>query len=111
MELNVIVLIAIFIVALVAMFYMPRLMINRAIYSVIRIFRQHDAVTILGAKTVDELDLNPKSFLEKAFRLRDYKPYALQILRNADIIQTTQDGRLYLAENHLVTSRWGNTKN
>ena len=93
------------------MFYIPRLMINRAIHSAIHILGRHNAVTIWDAKTIDELGLNPKPFMEREFKLRDYKPYALQVLRNADIIQTTEDGRLYLDEGKLPTSKWGNVKN
>lgn len=110
MGLNVIILIAIFIVAILAIFYIPRLMLNRAIYTVIRILKQHNALTTHDAKTIDELGLNPKPFMERAFKLRDYKPYALQILRNADIIQMTDEGRLYLDEGQLVTGKWGNAK-
>ena len=107
---NVLIVIAIFIVAIIALFFIPRFMINRAIHSVIFIFRQHNAVTIRDAKTMEELGLNPKPFLERAFRLRDYKPYALQILRNANVIQQTEDGRLYLDEGQLRTSKWGSTR-
>jgi len=110
MELKVVIFISIIIVAILAMFYIPRLMINRAIHAVIRILRQNNAVTIRDAKTTEELGLNPKTFMEQALKLRDYKPYALQILRNADIIQTTEDGRLYLDEDQLQTSKWGAAK-
>ena len=110
MEQSVIILIAMFIVAILAMYYIPRLMINRAIYSVIHIFRQHDAVTIRDVKTLEELGLNQKPFYERLLRLRDYKPYALKILRNAGIIQMMDDGRLYLDEGQLLTSKWGDVK-
>ena len=106
MELEVVVLIAIIIVAILAMFYIPRFMINRAIRSVIRILRGSDAVTMREAKTVEELGLAAKPFIQRAFKLRDYKPYALQILRNAGIVQATENGRLYLDEGRLQISKW-----
>ena len=104
---DVFIVIIIIIAAIGAMFFIPRFMIDRAIRSVIRIFRQHNAVTIRDAKTLEELGLDPKPFLQRAFRTRDYKPYALQILTNANIIRTLEDGRLYLDEGQLETSRWG----
>jgi hypothetical protein len=110
MEPTVVILIAIIIVAILAMFYIPRLMINRAIHSVIRILRRSNAVTIQDAKTLEELGLDPKPFMQRAFKLRDYKPYALQILRNADIVQVSEDGRLYLDEGQLQTSKWRDAK-
>jgi len=39
-------------------------------------------------------------------RGREYKITALQVLRNANIIQGTEDGKLYLSENDLLNSRW-----
>ena len=110
MEPTVVILVVIIIVAILAMFYIPRLMINRAIHSVIRILRRSNAVTIPDAKTLEELGLDPKPFMQRAFKLRDYKPYALQILRNADIVQVTEDGRLYLDEGQLQTSKWRDAK-
>ena len=88
------------------MLVLPQLFIKRAIPSVIRIFRQHNAVGVRGAKTVDELGLNPKSYMERIGRLRDYKPRALQLLIRADIIQMTEDGKLYLSEENLALTKW-----
>jgi len=85
-------------------------MINRAIYSVIRIFRQHNAVTIRNAKTLDELGLKPKPMAVVILRTRDYKLHTIQMLINANIIQVTEDGKLYLAEDQLETSKWSHVK-
>jgi hypothetical protein len=107
MELSLISLVIVFIGAILARMYIPRFMIKRAIYSVIRIFKQYNAITIRDAKTIDELGLNPKPLIDGMHNLRDYKSYALQILRTADIIRTTEDGRLYLNEGQLQTSKYG----
>jgi hypothetical protein len=40
------------------------------------------------------------------FSGRDYKITALQVLRNANIIQSTEDGKLYLSEANLSSSKW-----
>ena len=83
---DIIILVAIFIIAIGAIIFIPRLMINRAVHSVIHIFRQHNAISIREAKTIGELGLNPKPLRERSFKLRDYKPWALQIIRNANVI-------------------------
>ena len=105
-ELKAIIVIALFVISILAVVFVSRFMINRAIRSVILLFRQYDAVTVRSARTIDELGLKPKSMAGMLLRPRDYKLTTLQILMNASIIQMTEDGRLYLAEDQLETSRW-----
>jgi len=91
---------------LLAMFVLPQLRLRMAIPSVIRLFRQSNAVGIENAKTIEELGLKPKSIAQAVFSGRDYKITALQVLRNANVIQSTEDGKLYLSEENLSNSRW-----
>jgi len=91
---------------LLAMFVLPQLRLRMAIPSVIRLFRQSNAVGIKNAKTVEELGLKPKNVAQAVFSGRDYKITALQVLRNANVIQSTEDGKLYLSEENLSNSRW-----
>jgi len=86
------------------MFAIPRWLVKRAAHQVIRIFRKHNAISAKNAKTLDELGLRPRGFLDRMFRGRDYKPYALNALINAKIVHQTEDGRLYLSEDNLSTS-------
>ncbi len=107
MDINGILIIVLLVVVLLAgMFFIPQWRLRRAIHQVIRIFRDHSAVSVRDAKTVDELGLRPRGMLEGMFsvKLRDYKKYALDALMKADIIQTTDDGRLYLSEDKLFAS-------
>lgn len=102
---------AIFIVILVVLFMigvlvLPQLMVLRAIPSVIRIFRQHNAVDIKSAKTVNELGLAPRGLVERMWKPRDHKPRALQALMGANIVQMTEDGRVYLSRENLAATRW-----
>lgn len=89
---------------LVAMFIVLRWRLNRATRQVIQILREHNAIDIKNAKTVDELGLRPQGMMEGMFRGRDYKPYALSILMKAEIVQTTEDEKLYLSEDRLIAS-------
>jgi hypothetical protein len=88
------------------MFILPQLLLRRAIPSVIRIFRQGKAVGAENAKTVEELGLKPKSMTQAIFKGREYKITALEVLRNANVIQSTEDGKLYLSEENLSNSKW-----
>ena len=87
-------------------FVLPQFLIRRAIRSVMRIFEQHNAIGVKGAKPIEELGLGPKPLLQRMFKARDYKPRALQLLMRSDIVQVTEDGKLYLSEESLTTTRW-----
>ncbi len=101
--LMVIILIIVFIlVALV----LPQFMVMRSAPKVIRIFRQKNAVGAKNAKAVEELGLKQRSMIENVLRRRDYKPRALQLLLSANIVQMTEDGKLYLDEESLSMTKW-----
>lgn len=91
---------------LIVIFVLPQIMLRRAISSVIRIFRQNKAVGTQNARTIDELGLRPKSMMHAIFRGTQYKTTALLVLRNAGVIQTTEDGKIYLSEENLSRSRY-----
>jgi hypothetical protein len=91
---------------LVILFVLPQIMLRRAISSVIRTFRQSKAVDAQNARTIDELGLRPKSMIQAIFRGAQYKTTALMVLRNATVIEHTEDGKLYLSEENLSNSRW-----
>ena len=74
---------------------------RRAMFKVIEIFRQHNALGINDAKTLQELGLEERDFAQRIMRGRDFKQYALQILIKRGVIYVTEDGRLYMVENKL----------
>lgn len=91
---------------LIIIFVVPQIMLRRATSSVIRTFRQRNAVGAQNAKTIDELGLRPKSMIQAIFRGAQYKTTALLVLRNARVIESTEDGKLYLSEENLSNSKW-----
>ena len=93
------------VVAVLGFFVIPRILMKRAIRQVIRIFRQQNAIDVKTAKTVDELKLSPRSLVDGMFKGRDYKPYALEMLKRAEIVRETEDSKLYLSEENLASSR------
>ena len=94
------------VIFIVGVTVLPQLFIRRAIPSVIRTFREHNAVNIKDAKTIDKLGLQTRPMLERMWKTRDYKPRALQLLMSANIIQMTEDGKLYLSEENLAATKW-----
>jgi hypothetical protein len=101
--LMVIVLVIVFIVVALVL---PQFLVMRTAPKVIRIFRQKNAVGAKNAKPIEELGLKQRSMIENVLRRRDYKPRALQLLISANIVQMTEDGKLYLDEESLSMTRW-----
>jgi hypothetical protein len=93
-----------FIALLVIGGLVSRWRMKRAMRQVILIFREHTATSSRNAKTIDELGLSPRGMMGGMFRGRDYKQYALSLLMRSEIIQATEDGRLYLSEDKLLAS-------
>jgi len=96
------------IVVLALGMFLSRFMMTRAFTTVIKIFQRDNAINNKSARTIDELGLRPPSFTQRIFRSRDYKPQALNMLIRAEIIQTTEDGKLYLSEENLAYSKFKN---
>jgi len=105
MNTNTIFIIVIVVIAVLGLFVIPRILVKRAVNQVISILRQHNATSAKTAKTVDELKLAPRSFFEGMLKVRDYKPFALDMLQKANIVRLTEDGKLYLSEETLATSK------
>lgn len=102
MNTTVLVTLLIIILAIVGFFVLPQIRIRRAIKQVVAIFERNNALDVRSAKTIDELRLRPRTFLEGIGRIRDFKPYALQILMDAEVVCQTDGGRLYLLQDKLA---------
>ena len=89
------------ILAILGFFVLPRIRMGRAVSQVVAIFERNNAVDVRSAKTIDELGLRPPSFVEGMLRMRDFKPYALQVLMHTEVVRQTDGGRLYLAQDGL----------
>ncbi len=94
-------LIAMMIIAFAANIYVRTFLTRRAIYKVIEIFYQHNALGINSAKTLHELGLERPDVFQRLMKPRDYKQNALQILIRRGLICEEAGGRLYLVEEKL----------
>ena len=81
--------------------YVRTLLTRRAIFKVIEIFYQHQALGTKAAKSRRELGLERPDFLQRMTKPRDYKQYALQILLKREIVIEDEQGRLSLVEERL----------
>ncbi len=95
------VIIFVIIASVAAWFFIPNYMAKRAMRKVIMIFRDTNTVNAQNARRADELGITPQTFMQTLYMPRDYKPAALKMLIEADIIRETRDGRLYLEREKL----------
>ncbi len=101
MDSNALFIVLVVILAILGFFVLPRIRIRRAVSQVVAIFERNSALDVRSAKTIDELGLKTPTFLDGMLRMRDFKPYALQILMQTEVVRQTDGGRLYLAQDRL----------
>ena len=93
------------ILLLFVVFVLPEIRLRRNIPSLIRIFREAKAVDVKNAKTMEELRLEPPSMTRSLLGGVPMQN-ALLVLKKAKIIQSTEDGKMYISEQDLASSKW-----
>lgn len=99
------VLVLILVLLAAAVFYLPRLLTKRAIREVVLLFRERGATDATSASVLEELGLVQRGLFDRMFRMRDYRPQALRLLAQADIIRAAEGDRFYLSECALENSQ------
>ena len=84
--------------SLLVVFFIQGLLVRRAAFQVVRIFRENQSLCSQWPKRVEELGLQSPGFIDRMFKPRDYKPYALQALISAGTVRVRDDGRVCLLE-------------
>ena len=97
---SLVLIIVLMILAFAASFWIRNFLTKRAVLKVVKIFYQHNALGMNGAKTQRELGLERPDFVARMMKPRDYKQTALQLLVKEDVIRII-DGKLYLIEEKL----------
>ncbi|MFT5112344.1 MAG: hypothetical protein ACI8P9_001668 [Parasphingorhabdus sp.] len=93
---------------LAAAVFMPQVLMRRAVPKVLAIFREHNAVGKDNAKSRKDLDLAPALFFQRKVGVKDYKPRALTLLVNMEVVKLNEDGNVYLCEIGLAKTIWNN---
>jgi hypothetical protein len=104
--LNFLIIIGILVLLVCVALWLSRVFMAKAIRSLIVALREAGATSSASARTAEELNLRPKSTIRDFRVVRDYGPYAFQILVRAGVVEVTEDGRLFLLEERLAMSRW-----
>jgi hypothetical protein len=81
-------------------------LMKRAVSQVVDRFRANRSLCSQGAKTIDELGLQPPNFWQRLYKPRDYKPYALRMLIQAGAVRLSdEDNKMCLLEQKLQNFR------
>ena len=105
MDKNIILLI-LAILLIVTVFVFPRLRMRRSFKTIIRHFRENNAVDPQHAKRAEDLGIDFESKTPLLLRTGDEESDAARVLLNAGILRTTDDGKLYLSEVTLSNSKY-----
>ncbi len=84
----------------------PSTMLKLAVSVVVKEFRRQNAVSPENTISKTDLGIMPQTGINRFVNRRDYKAQALQALIQAEIVQVTEEGRLYLLEEKLESTRW-----
>lgn len=103
---------ALIVVALITVFIglkllVPRWLVGKAVKPVIILFLKHGAVSPQSAKSAKELGIGAMNFAQRMVRPRDYRPKALEVLMQTDIVLATDEGKLYLSKEQLAKTPMG----
>ena len=85
-------------------FYVSRLLFYKAVRQVVFLFRKRGATSPKSAATLEDLGLAGGGLRDRLFKPRDYRPYALRLLAQANIVRETEEGKAYLSEAELERS-------
>ena len=92
-------------VALVAIVYLPNLLVKRTAKKIIRLMQMNNALDPKSARSPYEMNvLEQRPLINRIIGTRDYKPQALDVLIKMNIVKTTDDERIYLSEEELSLS-------
>ncbi|MDO8490444.1 MAG: hypothetical protein Q7T04_00330 [Dehalococcoidia bacterium] len=103
---DILALLAIILLAVLGLVFLPAWMARRNMRKVVKILLEKGATGIQNAMTVDNLGLRPKSLLQRIGGPRDWKPKALDLLIQSNVVLMTQDGKLYVTESSLANAAW-----
>ena len=100
---NIWLILALLVVFILGVYVIPQWRFKRSVKQVLAIFRNNNALGRAdNARTMEELGFRfQRTLMQQMLRGRDYRSYALSALLKAQIVQETEDGKLYLLEEKL----------
>jgi hypothetical protein len=100
-----------FVCLVVAAIFIPRYMVLNAMKKIIRTMIKEGAYNIQKALPPEQIGVGQKSPWGGMLRMRDYRPQALYMLVDSEILVNTLDGRYYISVDRLQVSRFSDLYN
>ena len=97
-------------IGVVLVLLIPSTMLKLSVSVVVKEFRRQKAISSEHTISKTELGIISQTGINRFVNRRDYKAQALQALVQAEIVQVTEEGRLYLLEEKLESTRWAKNK-
>ena len=101
--------IVIILLMIITWLLLPQLLYRRAINNVVKVFTKYNCFSSETAKTPRDLGLAQRGWIQNLGRTRDYKPRALQMLIDYEIVRKTADDRVYLDKVKAALYKLGQT--
>ncbi len=89
-----------FTVVYLGLFVIPAIRLKKALYQMIDHFRTLQSSCLMGVKSMEDIGLRDPGLLDGFMRSRDFRPYALQVLLQEQVIQHENE-MLCLKEDRL----------
>jgi len=107
--LNDVLLIILVIIALIVWIIIgPNWLVFRAMKKVIKALKKRDAYNAKNACYAEEIGIRKQTMFSNMFKVRDYRPQALQQLVQLEIVKQTDDEKFYINQEKLDQSRLKN---
>lgn len=94
-----------------AAIFIPRYMVLTAMKKIIRAMIKENAVNLQNAVTPEQIGVGQRGPWGGLLRMRDYRPQALYILVESEIVVNTLDGRYYISVDRLQVSKFSDLYN
>ena len=82
----------------------PTFLTRRSLKSVLVCLKKKGALSNATARPLDELNIGPQHLGAKFTRMGDYRLKALDALKETEIVQTTEDDKLFIDIENLLAS-------
>ena len=86
----------------------PIWMLNNATKNLIQMLKKNNATTDKKAMSLEQLGIHPINTWDTMFRMKDYKPEAIQKLIETQILTRTQDSKYFINEEIFNRSKYKN---
>jgi hypothetical protein len=100
-----------FVCLVIAAIFIPRYMVLNAMKKIIRTLVKEGAFNVRKALPPEQIGIGQRGPWGGMLRMRDYRPQALYMLVDSEILVNTLDGRYYISVDKLQVSRFSELYN